>query len=172
MASAAGRGLRRLAGLIALGGAWGLAAVPAISLPGDAAAIAKASKLDKDPADFEAVTVVCTRCHASSQFLSTPRSSARWEETYGQMSRLGATGSDEQLNRVVAYFQKNLTIINVNTSPAEELGPTLQVSDDAVEAILARRVKRPFASIADLATVPGVDRGVLETLKSNGCLQF
>ncbi|MDB5467587.1 MAG: hypothetical protein JWQ46_2349, partial [Phenylobacterium sp.] len=62
--------------------------------------------------------------------------------------------------------------INVNTSPGEELGPTLQVSDDAVDAILARRAKRPFANIADLATIPGVDRGVLETLKSNGCLQF
>ncbi len=46
------------------------------------------------------------------------------------MSGYGANGTDDQLDRVVTYFQKNLTVINVNTSPPEDLGETLQVKDD------------------------------------------
>lgn len=163
---------RALAGVVALVAAWGLQPAATDALPGDAEAVAKASVLDKDPDDFTAVTIVCTRCHNSAQFLTTPRSSSRWEELYGEMARLGATGSVAQLNRVVHYFQKNLTVVNANSSPADELGPTLQVSDEVVDAILARRAQRPFSDVADLASIPGVDRGILDTLKSRGCLQF
>lgn len=145
---------------------------PVQALTGDLAAIAKASNLDNDPKDFQAVTAVCTRCHASFQFLTTPRSDNRWEQVFAEMSGYGATGSDDQLNRVVSYFQKNLTIINVNTSPAEDLGPTLQVSDDVVAAILARRAQQPFTGIDDLSKVQGVDRSILDKLKAKNCLLF
>jgi hypothetical protein len=163
---------RALAGAAVMLSAWGLVAAPTSALPGDADAIAKASVLDKDPEDFIAVTAVCTRCHNSQQFLSTPRSASRWEELYGEMAKFGATGSIAQLNRVVHYFQKNLTVVNVNSSPPEEIAPTLQVDDAAMNAILARRDQRPFKDVADLAAIPGVDRTILETLKSRGQLQF
>ncbi len=145
---------------------------PAAALPGDAAAIAAASDLDKNPKDIEAVTIVCTRCHNAAQFLSSPRSSSRWEQTYGQMAQNGATGTDDQLNGVVHYMQKNLTIINVNTSPEEEIQPTLQVDDATADAIMARRLKKPFASVVDLAQVPGVDRGIVDKLMTKKLLLF
>jgi DNA uptake protein ComE-like DNA-binding protein len=59
---------------------------------------------------------------------------------------------------------------NVNTSPMEELGPTLQTDPDATTAIVLRRGQRKFTGIADLAAMPGVDRSVLERLKDR--LQF
>ena len=142
------------------------------AVPGDLARIKAASTLDSDPADSLAVSQVCTVCHAASQYLSTPRSSSRWEQVFGEMSGYGATGTDDQLDRVVSYFQKNLTVINVNTSPAEELGPTLQVSDAVVDAILTRRAQRPFSGIDDLSKIPGVDRSILEKLSTKNCLQF
>lgn len=145
---------------------------PASALPGDAAAIAAASNLDHDPEDIAAVAAVCSRCHVASQFLGAPRSSGRWEQTYARMSRNGATGTDDQLNRVVRFFQQNLTIINVNTSPAEELGPTLQVGDDVVDKLLARRATRKFAGVADLASVAGTDAVTLRKLDAKGLLQF
>jgi hypothetical protein len=166
--TAKGLGAMALALLVA---GW-LHGGPAIALPGDAAQIAAASTLDKDPQDIVAVTIVCTRCHVASQFLTSPRSSGRWEETYGQMARNGATGTDEQLNRVVHYFQKNLTIINVNTSPVEELQPTLQVDDATADAIVDRRAKKPFAGVADLAKVPGVDPAKLDKLMAKKLLLF
>ena len=61
-------------------------------------------------------------------------------------------------------------MVNVNTSPLEELEPTLQIGPDASTAIVMRRSQRKFTGIADLAAVPGVDRSVLERLKER--LQF
>ena len=134
--------------------------------------ITKASNLDSDPQDFQAVTAVCTVCHAASQFLSTPRSSSRWEQVFEEMSGYGATGTDDQLDRVVNYFQKNLTVINVNTSPPEDLEETLQVSDKVVAVIMTRRAQRSFNGIDDLSKVHGVDRSILEKLSAKSCLQF
>lgn len=134
------------------------------------AAIKVASKLDSDPADSQAVQQVCTACHSSSQFLGTPRSSSRWEQLFGQMAQLGASPTDAQVDQIVRYFQRNLTVINVNSSPMEELGPTLQTDPDVTNAIVERRSQHKFTSIADLATIRGVDRSVLVQLKDR--LQF
>jgi DNA uptake protein ComE-like DNA-binding protein len=88
------------------------------------------------------------------------------------MSGYGANGTDDQLDRVVNFFQRNLTVVNVNTSPPEDLKETLQVSDDTVSAIMARRSKQAFTGIDDLSKQRGVDRSILEKLKTKNCLQF
>jgi DNA uptake protein ComE-like DNA-binding protein len=160
------------ASLTMLGASAFLTSSPVQALAGDLAAIRDASNLDKDPQDAQAVAAVCTVCHASFQFLSTPRSSFRWEQVYEEMSGYGATGTDDQLDRVVDYFQKNLTVINVNTSPAEDLQPTLQVSANVAAEIMARRAQHPFTGIEDLSKISGVDRSILEKLSAKNCLQF
>jgi len=160
-------------GLLALVGAPAIAQLPprpVIDPAKELAAIKAASDLDKDPVDAEAVRDVCTACHSSSQFLGTPRSSSRWEQLFGQMAQQGARPNDEQVDRIVRYFQRNLMVVNVNTSPDEELGPTLQTSPETTAAITLRRMQRKFTGIADLATIAGVDRSVLLGLKDR--LQF
>jgi cytochrome c5 len=147
-----------------------LPARPVIDPVKELAAIKAASTLDDVPGDAEAVQQVCTACHSSSQFLGTPRSSSRWEQVFGQMAQQGAHPTDEQIDQIVRYFQRNLMVVNVNTSPLEELGPTLQVNDETSTAIVMRRSQRKFTGIADLASIPGVNRSVLERLKDR--LQF
>jgi hypothetical protein len=155
-----------------IGTSAALTILPVQALTSELAAITDASTLDKDPLDFQAVAAVCTVCHAASQFLTTPRSSTRWQQVYDQMSGYGAIGTDDQLDRLVSYFQKNLTLINVNTSPADDLGPTLQVNDSVLGAIIARRVEKPFIGVDDLSGISGVDRSVLEKLSAKKLLQF
>src|SRR5882757_9268590 len=155
-------------GLLAVIGAPALAQLPprpVIDPAKELAAIKAASELDSDPLDAQAVRDVCTACHSSSQFLGTPRSSSRWEQLFGQMAQQGARPTDTQVDQIVRYFQRNLMVVNVNTSPDEELGPTLQISPETTAAITLRRVQRKFTGIADLAGIPGVDRSVLERLK-------
>jgi DNA uptake protein ComE-like DNA-binding protein len=149
-----------------------MASSPVRALAGDLAAIKAASDLDQDPRDAQAVAAVCTVCHSSSQFLSTPRGSSRWEQVFAEMSGFGADGTDDQLDRVVNYFQRNLTVINVNTSPVEDVQQTLQVNDQVAAMIMARRKQRLFAGMDDLGKIPGVDRSVLEKLTAKNCLQF
>jgi len=149
-----------------------IASSPVRALAGDLAAIKAASDLDQDPRDAQAVAAVCTVCHTASQFLSTPRGSDRWEQVFAEMSGYGADGTDEQLDRVVNYFQRNLTVVNVNTSPVEDVKETLQVSDQVAAAIMARRQQRPFTGMDELGKFPGMDRAVLEKLSARKCLQF
>jgi DNA uptake protein ComE-like DNA-binding protein len=116
--------------------------------------------------DLQAVQTVCGRCHTTAVFLNQPRSWDRWNDVFADMTRRGANGTDEQLARVTTYFLENLTLVNVNSSPADELAWVLGVRDDVAQAIIARRQRQPFANIAQLRAVPGVDPGKLEQRKS------
>ena len=116
--------------------------------------------------DLQAVQAVCGRCHTLAVFLNQPRSWERWNDVFADMTRRGANGSDEQLARVTTYFLENLTLVNVNISPADELAGVLGVRDDVAQDIIARRQRHPFANIAQLRAVPGVDPGKLEQRKS------
>jgi len=145
---------------------------PALAAPGDMEAITKASDLDRDPADAMAIGTVCTACHSASQFLTAPRPYLRWEQTMQDMLDRGAVASDEQLDRILAYLVRNLTIVNVNTSPADQLAMTLQISGPVAEEIVAKRATRSFGGVEELESVRGVDQRVIERLKARGLLQF
>lgn len=120
---------------------------------------------DSDP-DFEAVKIVCGRCHSPALFQNKPRSWERWNDVFADMTQRGANGTDEQLMRVTRYFLENLTLLNVNSSPAEELEGVLGITGEAAQCIIRRREQRAFTSLADLRTVPGVDADKLEQRKS------
>lgn len=123
---------------------------------------AAAPVFEGDPLNKVAVDKVCTRCHKNGMFLSTPRSWIRWTDVFRTMSARGATGTDAELDRVVTFFLENLTIISVNASPGNELGPVLGASDETVEAILIRREQKPFRSLEELAAFPGLDPAVIK----------
>ena len=116
--------------------------------------------------DLQAVQTVCGKCHTLAVFLNQPRSWDRWNDVFADMTRRGANGSDEQLARVTTYFLENLTLVNVNSSPADELAWVLGVRDEVAQAIIARRERQPFANLAQLRAVPGVDSAKLEQRKS------
>lgn len=160
-----------------LGGALPVLAASKVAPPGgaidaekEAAHIREVSTLDDSQDDMDAVQDVCTRCHSSFQYLTTPRSSERWQQVFAEMTGYGADPTDEQVDQIVRYFQRNLMVVNVNSSPPEELGPTLQVSEFTALQIVARRQQKPFTGLDDLASVPGVNKDVLVKLKTN--LQF
>jgi len=124
-----------------------------------------ASAADPDP-NLEAVQTVCGRCHTTAVFLDKPRSWDRWNDVFADMTQRGANGTDEQLERVTTYFLENLTFVNVNTSPADEIAGVLGVSDDVARTIIASRQRRSFANLAALRAVPGIDPAKLELRKS------
>lgn len=123
------------------------------------------SAADPDP-NLEAVQTVCGRCHTTAVFLDKPRAWDRWNDVFADMTQRGASGTDEQLERVTTYFLENLTFVNVNTSPADEIAGVLGVGDDVAGAIIASRQRQPFANLAELRAVPGVDPAKLELRRS------
>jgi competence ComEA-like helix-hairpin-helix protein len=125
----------------------------------------KARAADPDP-DLQAVQAVCGRCHTIALFLDKPRSWERWNDVFADMTKRGANGTDDQLERVTRFFLENLTLVNVNTSAADELTGVLGVSDKVAQEIIARRQRHPFTNIAQLRAVPGVNAEKLEERKS------
>ena len=99
-------------------------------------------------------------------FLSQTRSWERWNDVFADMTQRGANGTDEQLAQVTTFFLENLTLVNINSSPAEELAGVLGVSDDVAQEIIARRERQPFANLVQLRAVPGVDAAKLDQRKS------
>jgi DNA uptake protein ComE-like DNA-binding protein len=85
---------------------------------------------------------------------------------FHQMMEHGATGTESQLAGVTEFFLSNLTIINVNTSPADEIEWVLNASPSVRDFIVERRMKREFTSLADLSSVPGIDQERLRQLKA------
>jgi DNA uptake protein ComE-like DNA-binding protein len=138
-------------------GRWLLAAIAACVVAGAAA--------DPNP-DLQAVEAVCGHCHTTAVFLNKPRSWDRWNDVFAEMTRRGANGTDEQLEKVTRFFLENLTLVNVNTSAAEELAGVLSVSDEVVQAIIERRQRRRFDNIAELRAFPGVNPDRLEERKA------
>ena len=78
------------------------------------------------------------------------------------MTARGANGTDEQLERVTRFFLTNLTLVNVNTSAADELAGVLGVSEEVAQAIIARRQQKRFTSMDQLRTVPGVNSDTIK----------
>jgi DNA uptake protein ComE-like DNA-binding protein len=95
-----------------------------------------------------------------------PVSEPGWNDVFADMTKRGASGSEEQLARVTSGFLENLTLVNADSSPADELAWVLGVRDDVAQAIMARREKQPFVNLAELRAAPGVDSGKLEKRKS------
>ena len=133
-----------------------------------AVGVASAAPADASTAeaDQQAVEQVCGRCHTVDVFLNKPRAWERWNDVFADMTQRGATGTDEQLTRVTRFFLENLTLVNVNSSPADELKWVLGVGDDVMQTIVARREHQPFKNLEELRGVAGVDGQVLEQRKS------
>jgi DNA uptake protein ComE-like DNA-binding protein len=148
------------------------AIVPVLAAPGDLEALTKASDLDPDPADAKAVAAVCTACHSSAQFLTAARPYLRWEQTMQDMLDRGAVASDDQLDHVLSYLVKNITIVNINSSPPDQLGMTLQIPSAVADDIVAKRTARPFTTVEELKAVKGVNVDVIQKLAAKKLIAF
>ena len=84
----------------------------------------------------------------------------------------GAVATDEQLNRILTYLVRNITIVNVNSSPADQLAMTLQISAAAAQEIVTRRSGRTFTNIDQLKAIKGINTDVLQKLGTKNLLQF
>jgi DNA uptake protein ComE-like DNA-binding protein len=81
------------------------------------------------------------------------------------MMEHGATGTEAQLAGVTEFFLSNLTVINVNTSPPDEIEWVLGATPTVRDFIVERRSRRKFTSLADLSSVPGIDEARLRRLQ-------
>jgi competence ComEA-like helix-hairpin-helix protein len=125
----------------------------------------KASAPRDEAGDKAAFVAVCGACHDVSM-VSDFRTESEWSETVDHMVSLGATGTDEQFERVMRVLLRTLTTVNVNTATASQLAPVLDISDAAAQEIVSYRTEHgAFKTLEDLKRTPGLDGAKLDARK-------
>jgi hypothetical protein len=133
------------------------------AFPSETAALNElASKLD--PEDYRSVQPICTRCHTPAMFLHS-RTWSEWQGIFNQMNSYGAVAPPEQWDHIYKYFQRGLTLIYVNYADEDELSGVLGIDEKTAIAIVRRRADRKFDSTADLESVSGVNKVLIEPMK-------
>lgn len=69
---------------------------------------------EKQPADplpegdgKKEVMKICVDCHGPEQIIAKKRTKAEWDDVISDMVQKGATGKDEDFDKIVAYLTKN-----------------------------------------------------------------
>ena len=121
----------------------------------------------------KAATVrVCGKCHSPERAASLHQSHSAWEDTIVKMMKLGAQGSDEELEAVLGYLSTHFAPeapkpIDINKARAVDLEAVLLLRRSQAKAVIEYRTKNGnFKSIDDLRKIPGLDFQKIEAKKS------
>ncbi len=115
---------------------------------------------------------ICGKCHSPERAASLHQRRSAWEDTIVKMVKLGAQGSDEELEAVLNYLSTHFATeipgpVEINKARAVDLEAGLLLRRSQATAIIDYRNKNGlFKSIDDLRNVPGVDFQAIELKKS------
>ena len=115
---------------------------------------------------------VCGKCHSPERVTSLHQRRSAWEDTVVKMVKLGAQGSDEELEAVLNYLSTNFATeipgpIDINKARAVDLEAGLLLRRSQAIALVEYRDKNgSFKSIDDIRNVPGLDFQAIASRKS------
>jgi competence protein ComEA len=115
---------------------------------------------------------VCGKCHSPERAASMHQGRRGWEDTIIKMMKLGAQGSDEELDAVLNYLSTHYgreapRPLEINKARAVDLEAVLLLPRSQAEAVLAYRDKNgEFKNIDDLRNIPGIDFQKIEARKA------
>ena len=132
-----------------------------------------AARADMPDGPGKSATIrVCGKCHSPERAASLHQSHAAWEDTITKMVKLGAQGSDEEFEAVLAYLSGHFGPevpgpININKASVVDLETTLLLRRSQAKAVIAYRSQNgDFKSLADLRNVPGLDMQQIDAKKA------
>jgi cytochrome c5 len=109
------------------------------------------------------IETVCNVCHSFEDVVSLRRTRADWSAVVARMRLAGAVGTEEQFRMVRRYLTRYYGTIRVNSATADEFSAVLGYSQkDAAAIVTHRQARGPFANLAALASVPGLDRSKID----------
>jgi len=111
----------------------------------------------------EAATRVCGTCHPTERAASVRLTRDGWQNVIAKMVKLGARGSDEDLEATLDYLATHFKgeaakPLNLNSATSIDLESIAGLFRKESAAWIAYRTKKgPCTTIDDLKKVPGVD---------------
>lgn len=113
---------------------------------------------------------LCTAgCHGVDKFTSEHRSKSQWRETIETMKTDGAKGSDEEFRSILSYLMIHFGVpVKINKATAKQIDDGLELEPGQADAIVKfRDANGPFADLAALLKVPGLDTKTLTDQQAN-----
>jgi competence protein ComEA len=114
------------------------------------------------------VEKMCTPCHGLENVIRARMTKDRWGSVVDDMVSRGATGTDDEIDQVIAYLATNFSRkkVNVNKASAADVAAALEISPADAAAIVAYRTdKGNFKGLQDVMKVPGIDTKKIEATK-------
>ena len=100
----------------------------------------------------------CAACHPVAEITQTRHTWKEWTDVFDRMAALGLSATEAQLGEVKLYMARYYGAVNINTGSAAEIAVVLGLPAKEASAIVEYRTKNgPFADVAALAKVPGVN---------------
>jgi DNA uptake protein ComE-like DNA-binding protein len=150
-----------------------IAAAQALILLALGAALPASATAELPDGPGKAVTLrVCGKCHSAEKAASLHQDEDGWTDTIAKMVKMGAQGSDDDFNTVLAYLTKNFgpeaaPPVNINKADSVELESSLVLTRTEAAALIRYRTEKgPFKSLGDLRNVPGLDFEKIASQKS------
>jgi competence protein ComEA len=135
--------------------------------------MAMSARADLPDGPGKAVVVrVCGHCHSAEKAASLHQDENGWTDTIAKMVKMGAQGSDDDFEVVLAYLTKNFgpqaaADVNVNQADAVDLESGLVLTRTEAAAVIEYRTQKgPFKAIEDFRNVPGLDYSKIESQKA------
>lgn len=125
--------------------------------------LAPTAQAEADELAEATIKSVCMTCHPFENIVRLRRTAKDWNTVVTRMATNGARATDEQFRMVRRYFIRYYGVIGVNSATADEFSAVLGYAPKDAAAIVAfRQTNGPFADVAALAKVPGLDRAKLD----------
>ncbi len=131
----------------------------------------RASSAGPDPAQLAAELTahveICSMCHDANLVAGFLRTPAEWDEVVARMQSYGTIALPAQFSLVRNYLLRSFGRVNINTAPAADLAPVMDVQPESAEAVVAYRKEHgDFKSPDDLKSVPGIDPAKIDQRKN------
>lgn len=108
-------------------------------------------------------------CHGLEKVVAERHSKSQWNDSLNNMRDQGAKGTDEEFKAIVEYLTMHFGVpVKINKLNAKQLDDVMVLAPGQAEAIVKYRDENgPFADLAALLKVPGLDAKLIEEQKAN-----
>ena len=108
-------------------------------------------------------------CHGLEKVVVEHKSKSQWIDSLDQMKTEGAKGTEEEFKIMARYLTMHFGVpVKINKATARQIDDVLILDAGLADAIVKYRdANGPFADLAALLKVPGLDAKMLEEQKGN-----
>lgn len=146
---------------------WGIAGVCVGAVMASTLGLVARQELPEGKGQDVTLRLCSNECHGIDKVVAEHKSKSQWIETMETMRGDGAKGTDEEFKIIVGYLATHYGVqVKINKATVTQIDDALVLAEGQADAIVKYRdANGPFADLAALLKVPGLDAKAIEIQK-------